>query len=139
MEICRDWRDYEILATGGGRKLERWGQVFLLRPDPQAIWKPAFDFETFPKLNALYRRSERGGGEWKILRPFPPEWTFTATFPGSSTPIASYISTTFSGVISRVKYTFAFILYFPPYELYVFCFFLYCKPRFSSMSNAFIV
>ena len=75
MEICRDWRDYEILATGGGRKLERWGQVFLLRPDPQAIWKPAFDFETFPKLNALYRRSERGGGEWKILRPFPPEWT----------------------------------------------------------------
>lgn len=69
------WTDYEILATGGGEKLERWGGVYLLRPDPQAIWEPPFDLSAYGGLNALYRRSGAGGGGWKNLKGYPDEWT----------------------------------------------------------------
>ena len=47
MKINTEWKDYEIIATGGGEKLERWKDVYLLRPDPQAIWKPSFDLSKF--------------------------------------------------------------------------------------------
>ena len=46
--IAPDWKDYEVIATGNGEKLERWGEVYLLRPDPQAIWSPPFDLSTYP-------------------------------------------------------------------------------------------
>ena len=46
-----------------------------MRPDPQVIWKPQTDLFAYPSLNAFYKRSERGGGGWKILRPMPEEWT----------------------------------------------------------------
>ena len=39
MEIARNWKDYEILDMANGEKLERWGNVVLIRPDPQIIWK----------------------------------------------------------------------------------------------------
>ena len=69
------WTDYEIIATGGGEKLERWGDVILLRPDPQAIWEAPFDMEKYRGLNARYTRSHTGGGGWTTLRPMPAEWT----------------------------------------------------------------
>ena len=69
------WSDYEIIATGGGEKLERWGDVLLLRPDPQAIWQPPFDLSSYSGLHARYARSHSGGGRWEILRAFPEEWT----------------------------------------------------------------
>jgi 23S rRNA (cytosine1962-C5)-methyltransferase len=75
IKINNEWRDFEILATGGGEKLERWGGVYLLRPDPQAIWSPAFDFLAFENLHANYIRSSTGGGRWNILKKFPDEWT----------------------------------------------------------------
>jgi len=53
--LALDWRDYEIIATGDGYKLERWGEVVLLRPDPQAIWEAPFDLFSYDKLNAYYR------------------------------------------------------------------------------------
>ena len=56
-----DWKDYSVIATGDGYKLERWGKVVLLRPDPQVIWKSATDMERYPNLNAKYIRSETGG------------------------------------------------------------------------------
>ena len=68
------WTDYEIIASGDGEKLERWGSVILLRPDPQAIWRAPFDMSKFPKLNARYVRSSSGGGAWQVLSPFPQEW-----------------------------------------------------------------
>ncbi len=74
MKIARDWKEYEIIATGDGYKLERWGDVRLLRPDPQAIWESGSDLFSYPGLNAFYKRSEKGGGGWKILKPMPPEW-----------------------------------------------------------------
>lgn len=72
--IADGWKDYEVIATGGGEKLERWGDVTLLRPDPQAIWKPRFELAGYPGLNARYVRSRSGGGEWQTLSPFPAEW-----------------------------------------------------------------
>ena len=74
MKISQNWKDYSIIATGDGYKLERWKDVYLLRPDPQVIWAAQTDLFAYPKLNAYYKRSEKGGGGWKILRPFPDEW-----------------------------------------------------------------
>ena len=75
-QIAQGWKDYEIIATGNGYKLERWGKVYLLRPDPQAIWDAPFDLFSYPKLNAYYR-AEAGSREekWVILKPFEEEFT----------------------------------------------------------------
>ena len=75
MKFSNEWKDFEIIASGGGEKLERWGHVFLLRPDPQAIWSAKLDFSKFEKLNAKYTRSASGGGSWEIVRKFKDEWT----------------------------------------------------------------
>ena len=73
--IADNWTDYKIIATGNGQKLERWGDVILLRPDPQVIWPASFDLASYKGLNALYKRSSSGGGQWKTLKHFPDEWT----------------------------------------------------------------
>ena len=75
MRIADGWKDYSIIATGDGYKLERWGGVVLLRPDPQVIWRSQVDMSAYKSLNAKYLRSESGGGEWKILKKMPEEWT----------------------------------------------------------------
>ncbi len=71
--IASGWRDYEVLATSCGEKLERWGDVYLLRPDPQVIWKGK-DLSSFGRLNAHYHRSESGGGSWEYKKKTPSEW-----------------------------------------------------------------
>ena len=75
MKINTEWKDYEIIATGEGEKLERWKNVVLLRPDPQVIWKPSFPLKGYKGLNAYYTRSEKGGGSWNMLKDTPEEWT----------------------------------------------------------------
>lgn len=75
MNTADNWKDYEIVASGGGEKLERWGSIYLLRPDPQAIWHAKFDFTAFEKLNAKYTRSSSGGGAWAGR--IPDEWFIT--------------------------------------------------------------
>ena len=57
--------------------MERWKDVYLLRPDPQVIWSSQIDLFAYPKLNAYYKRSEKGGGGWKILKPIPDEWNIS--------------------------------------------------------------
>lgn len=74
MKIAGSWKDYRILATGDGMKLERWGEVTLLRPDPQVIWKSSVDLYADKNINAVYHRSEKGGGGWEIRKGFPAEW-----------------------------------------------------------------
>lgn len=69
-----DWKDYEVIATGDGEKLERWGNVVLLRPDPQVIWHAKTPLNKKDGINAHYRRSESGGGAWNIIKKFPEEW-----------------------------------------------------------------
>ncbi|MCL2675576.1 MAG: class I SAM-dependent methyltransferase [Firmicutes bacterium] len=73
--IADKWADYEIIATGGGEKLEKWGDVVLLRPDPQVIWPAAFDLSSYKGLCAKYTRSSSGGGSWERLKKIPDEWT----------------------------------------------------------------
>ena len=55
MKISENWKDYSIIATGDGYKLERWKDVYLLRPDPQVIWSAQTDLFAYPKLNAYYK------------------------------------------------------------------------------------
>ena len=74
MRINTEWKDYKVLATGSGEKLEKWGQVYLLRPDPQVIWPANLPLDKFKDLNAHYLRSNTGGGKWENLKPMPEEW-----------------------------------------------------------------
>ncbi len=73
MFLCDSWRDYEVLDTGEGEKLERWGRAILRRPDPQVIW-PRRDPNLWRQAQAVYHRSERGGGSWEFLAPLPEKW-----------------------------------------------------------------
>ncbi|MDE6850196.1 MAG: class I SAM-dependent methyltransferase [Clostridia bacterium] len=74
MEIANCWKDYKIIATGDGMKLEKWADVTLLRPDPQVIWHSRTDLCAYPAINAVYRRSEKGGGGWQVRKSFPQSW-----------------------------------------------------------------
>ena len=74
MYLASNWRDYEVLDCGGCEKLERWQDVILRRPDPQAIW-PQQNPGLWAQADAWYHRSERGGGEWEFFRRLPERWT----------------------------------------------------------------
>lgn len=74
MNVADCWKDYKIIATGDGMKLEKWADVTLLRPDPQVIWHSRTDLYSYPEINAVYRRSEKGGGGWQVRKPFPQSW-----------------------------------------------------------------
>ena len=69
------WKDYSVITTGDGYKLEKWSGVTLLRPDPQVIWPTSVDMDSYKNLNAKYIRSETGGGRWLEKKPMPEEWT----------------------------------------------------------------
>lgn len=77
MKVANKWKDYQIIATGDGYKLEDWKGVKLLRPDPQVIWKTDVDMDNYPNLNAKYERSEKGGGKWNVKKRYPDEWTIS--------------------------------------------------------------
>ncbi len=74
MNYSKEWKDYKVIATGNGYKLEDFGGIVLLRPDPQIIWKEPFDMRAYKGLHAVYERSSTGGGEWHKLRPVPEEF-----------------------------------------------------------------
>ena len=74
MEVAKNWKDYEILDMANGEKLERWGDVYLIRPDPQIIWKnPSFP-EKWKNAHAKYQRSSTGGGAWNYKKKIPESW-----------------------------------------------------------------
>ena len=73
MFIADKWQTFEVLDTGNGDKLERWGKFVLCRPDPQVIW-PAQDSSMWDAAQAHYYRSERGGGEWRFREQLPERW-----------------------------------------------------------------
>ncbi len=76
MWIADQWKDYEILDTSDGEKLERWGDYILLRPDPQIIWHSAKALPQWKQLNGHYHRNARGGGEWEFFH-LPQQWTIS--------------------------------------------------------------
>jgi len=73
MWIADGWKDYEVIDSSEGEKLERWGKYILLRPDPQVIWQTEKRDPRWRKLNGHYYRSKKGGGEWKFFN-LPKEW-----------------------------------------------------------------
>ncbi|HEX2953676.1 MAG TPA: class I SAM-dependent methyltransferase [Bacillota bacterium] len=74
MLIPTDWKDYELIDTGMGEKLERWGKVILRRPDPQIIWPATLSNAEWNKVDAHYHRSKTGGGSWEMKRSLPERW-----------------------------------------------------------------
>ena len=74
MNIANDWKDYKILDMADGKKLEKWGDVILSRPDPQIIWKDKTYPEKWKNINATYHRSKTGGGAWEYKKKVPQQW-----------------------------------------------------------------
>ncbi|MDQ8179307.1 class I SAM-dependent methyltransferase [Pelagicoccus sp. SDUM812005] len=72
MILANKWEDYEILECGDGMKKERWGDIVLVRPDPQVIWPRATP--DWGKYDALYHRSAKGGGNWDYRKSLPESW-----------------------------------------------------------------
>ncbi|MGN0664018.1 MAG: class I SAM-dependent methyltransferase [Negativibacillus sp.] len=74
MRAATNWKDFEIIDTSSGEKLERWGDVILARPDPQIIWNTPKGAE-WKKANARYQRSSSGGGQWDNKSMEKDQWT----------------------------------------------------------------
>ena len=74
MKIASNWKDYEILDMANGEKLEKWGNVTLVRPDPQIIWKQKSFPNKWKEVNAVYNRSKTGGGSWNYKNQMPKTW-----------------------------------------------------------------
>jgi len=75
MFISDDWKDYELIDASLGMKYERWGDIFLLRPDPQVIWDNGdLEKKYYGKIDAIYHRSNKGGGSWENLKNIPSSW-----------------------------------------------------------------
>ena len=73
MWIADQWKEYEVIDTSGGEKLERWGKYILVRPDPQVIWDTPKVSRGWKNMNAHYHRSKKGGGEWEFFD-LPQQW-----------------------------------------------------------------
>lgn len=75
MLLADKWKDYELIDASLGQKLERWGNVYLLRPDPQIVWDNGDLLEKYHReISAVYYRSNKGGGHWENLRNTPSSW-----------------------------------------------------------------
>ena len=74
MWIADKWKDYEVIDTSNGEKLERWGKYILVRPDPQVIWDTPKSLSGWKKMNGHYHRSQKGGGEWEFFD-LPQQWS----------------------------------------------------------------
>lgn len=69
-----NWQDYELIDTSAGERLERWGEVILIRPDPQIIWDTPKKHPLWKQAHARYVRSNTGGGSWQEYRKVPVMW-----------------------------------------------------------------
>ena len=74
LKLSDSWKDYECLDAGNGEKLERWGNVILRRPDPQAMWKVNYT-DTWKNPDGFYHRSNKGGGYWDFKKKLDEYWT----------------------------------------------------------------
>lgn len=68
------WKDYELIDTSAGERLERWGDIILIRPDPQIIWDSGRENPLWKQAHARYQRSRSGGGAWQMYKKVPDVW-----------------------------------------------------------------
>ena len=74
MRTADNWKDYELIDCAAGERLERWGDILLIRPDPQVIWNTPRKDPRWRQAHARYHRSASGGGNWERLRALPEQW-----------------------------------------------------------------
>lgn len=75
MRTVNNFKDYELIDADNGQRLERWGNVILIRPDPQIIWNNTKKSDLWEKADAIYHRSASGGGYWEVLKKVPDVWS----------------------------------------------------------------
>lgn len=74
MRVSDGWKDYELIDCSDGERLERWGDIFLIRPDPQALWNTNRNNALWKNAHARYVRSNQGGGAWQFFKKIPEVW-----------------------------------------------------------------
>lgn len=76
---CSGWSDYALLDSGDRRKLERYGELTLVRPDDQALWSPGLDNQTWEAVDGEFQggADEDGGGRWKTAPTAPDDWVMS--------------------------------------------------------------
>lgn len=74
MRAATEWKEYELIDASEGERLERWGKIILIRPDPQILWKTPKENPLWRQAHARYHRSHTGGGQWERYRPIPDVW-----------------------------------------------------------------
>ena len=74
MWVANNWKDYQVLDTSKGEKFERWGEYYLVRPDPQVIWDTKRENKHWKRKNGHYHRSSKGGGQWEFFD-LPEQWS----------------------------------------------------------------
>ena len=77
MRTINNFYDYELIDADNGERLERWGDIILIRPDPQVIWCEGHRDERWKHAHAIYHRSNSGGGYWETLKKVPDVWSIT--------------------------------------------------------------
>lgn len=77
MMISDKWTDYELIDCSSGERLERWGEIILIRPDPQIIWNTPKKNPLWQKAHARYFRSKSGGGNWENYAKLPEKWNIS--------------------------------------------------------------
>ena len=75
MRVVRGFTDYELIDADAGERLERWGDILLIRPDPQIIWSLGRNDPRWNQAHAVYHRSANGGGRWEMLKRVPDVWS----------------------------------------------------------------
>lgn len=72
------WMDYELLDSGGGQKLERFGPYIFSRPEAQAMWKRALPESDWKAAHAVFQPTgEESGGHWNFQKKIPERWHMT--------------------------------------------------------------
>lgn len=74
MRFAEDFKDFELIDADNGNRLERWGDIILIRPDPQVIWSLGRSSDKWDNAHAVYHRSSSGGGYWETLKRVPDVW-----------------------------------------------------------------
>lgn len=74
MKVAQNWVDYKVISSSDGEKLEKWGEFYLIRPDPQVVWKSHLPLEKLHSVDAYYRRNNSGGGQWFFNNTLPEQW-----------------------------------------------------------------
>ncbi len=77
MRVADRWKDYELLDASSGERLERWGDIILIRPDPQIIWNTEKKDKRWFSAHARYIRSQSGGGRWEVYKKLPDRWNIS--------------------------------------------------------------